>query len=206
MVNLPALRKTTGDTVMAVSKNMHNTKRGNASVPNQLALLLSELPDNEEGQKYRWECFILPTGEEVRPKSFRHFITGYTPQGLGASVEQVELWIKESLPDLMPIFRDSLAGTLAEHGEIGNGRSRVSNTKSTIPDATYTTARLKRDNPALAAKVINGELSPHAAAVQAGIRKPYKSFPVGDTKKFAAKMKREFSEAELQQIIKLLWA
>jgi hypothetical protein len=205
MVNLPALRKTTGDTVMAVSKNMHNTKRGNASVPNQLALLLSELPDNEEGQKYRWECFILPTGEEVRPKSFRHFITGYTPQGLGASVEQVELWIKESLPDLMPIFRDSLAGTLNSVGRPKDSNVRITNNMQS-DTATYTTARLKRDNPALAAKVINGELSPHAAAVQAGIRKPYKSFPVGDTKKFAAKMKREFSEAELQQIIKLLWA
>jgi hypothetical protein len=205
MVNLPALRKTTGDTVMAVSKNMHNTKRGNASVPNQLALLLSELPDNEEGQKYRWECFILPTGEEVRPKSFRHFITGYTPQGLGASVEQVELWIKESLPDLMPIFRDSLAGTLNSVGRPKDSNVRITNNMQS-DTATYTTARLKRDNPALAAKVINGELSPHAAAVQAGIRKPYKSFPVGDTKKFAAKMKREFREAELQQIIKLLWA
>lgn len=37
---------------------------------------------------------------------------------------------------------------------------------------TYITKRLKRDNPELFSQVTSGELSPHAAAVRAGIRKP----------------------------------
>jgi hypothetical protein len=60
-----------------------------------------------------------------------------------------------------------------QHGAIGNGRSRGCNTKSTLQtDATYVIARLKRDDPQLAADVIAGNISPHAAARQAGIRKP----------------------------------
>jgi len=38
--------------------------------------------------------------------------------------------------------------------------------------ATHTLRRLKRDEPELAERVINGELSAHAAAIQAGFRKP----------------------------------
>jgi hypothetical protein len=37
--------------------------------------------------------------------------------------------------------------------------------------ASYTLARLKRDNPALAQRVVVGELSAHAAAIEAGFRK-----------------------------------
>ncbi len=37
--------------------------------------------------------------------------------------------------------------------------------------ATYTLRRLKRDNPELAEKVIKGEMTAHAAAIAAGIRK-----------------------------------
>ncbi len=40
-------------------------------------------------------------------------------------------------------------------------------------DATYVLARLKRDQPELAQQVIDGELSPNAAAIKAGIRKSY---------------------------------
>lgn len=40
-------------------------------------------------------------------------------------------------------------------------------------NATYVLARLKRDQPELAQQVIDGELSPNAAAIKAGIRKSY---------------------------------
>lgn len=64
---------------------------------------------------------------------------------------------------------------LAEHGQIGNGRRR-DNVTSTDDEprgnsATYTLRRLKRDNPELAEKVIKGEMTAHAAAIAAGIRK-----------------------------------
>ncbi len=39
-------------------------------------------------------------------------------------------------------------------------------------DSTYVIARLKRDDPELAAEVVAGKITSHAAAVKAGIRKP----------------------------------
>jgi hypothetical protein len=63
-------------------------------------------------------------------------------------------------------------GTLIENQ--GNNITLIS-TRGT--SETYTVARLKRDNPELAQKVINGELSPNAAAIQAGFRKKMLQVP-----------------------------
>ncbi len=43
--------------------------------------------------------------------------------------------------------------------------------------AAYLTSRLKRDCPDLHARVLAGELSPYAAAIEAGFRKPTMSVP-----------------------------
>ena len=47
---------------------------------------------------------------------------------------------------------------------------QVSDTKliSEQPDASYVVARLKRDNPEIANAVINGTITPNAAAIQTG--------------------------------------
>lgn len=66
---------------------------------------------------------------------------------------------------------------LAEHGnQEGEANSRNRGCVTTSVDdargtATYTLRRLKRDNPELAEKVIKGEMTAHAAAIAAGIRK-----------------------------------
>jgi hypothetical protein len=52
-------------------------------------------------------------------------------------------------------------------------------------------ARLKRDHPALAEEVIAGRLSAHAAAVQAGFRKPTWTAPA-DPERLAAAVERRF--------------
>lgn len=55
----------------------------------------------------------------------------------------------------------------------------------------YLAGRLKRDNPELAADVIAGRLSAHAAAVQAGIRKPTWTAPA-DPERLAQAIERRF--------------
>jgi hypothetical protein len=60
---------------------------------------------------------------------------------------------------------------IPKHGEIGGGHatSRVYNVKSgTGNRATYILKRLKRDEPKLFQRVVDGKMSAHAAAVQAG--------------------------------------
>ncbi len=61
---------------------------------------------------------------------------------------------------------------VAEHGtnQCTGGGDNVTSSRGN--QASYTLARLKRDRPDLAEQVIAGNLSPNAAAVQAGFRHP----------------------------------
>lgn len=68
------------------------------------------------------------------------------------------------------------ARVVAKHGTNQHaGQRGVDVIKSSSEGGTstaYLAGRLKRDNPALAEAVVRGEISAHAAAIQAGIRKP----------------------------------
>lgn len=59
-------------------------------------------------------------------------------------------------------------------------------------DPSYLLARLKRDRPDLAAKVVAGELSAHAAAVEAGFRKRYLQVPADDLQAALAKIAEHY--------------
>jgi|SaaInlStandDraft_1057018.scaffolds.fasta_scaffold35918_2 hypothetical protein len=65
--------------------------------------------------------------------------------------------------------------------------------------ATHTLKRLKRDNPELAERVVNGDLSANAAAIEAGFRKPtitlQSSNPVRAAETIHAKFGPEFAHA-----------
>jgi hypothetical protein len=66
------------------------------------------------------------------------------------------------------------AGKLVQNGANQHtvGCDNVTPTSERGNDQTYIVRRLLRDDPALADLVKSGKLSPHAAAVQAGFRKP----------------------------------
>jgi len=66
-----------------------------------------------------------------------------------------------------------------QHSPLGKGAS-----------VDRTVAKLKRDNPALAAQVIAGQISAHAAAIEAGFRKPTWTAPADPERLAAAIVKR----------------
>jgi hypothetical protein len=92
---------------------------------------------------------------------------------------------------------------LPRHGEIGGGHSRVDNINSVSGGTSpvYALQRLKRDRPDIAEKVITGELSPHAAAVQAGFRKPTLSVPIDSPCSAVKALLRRFSREELMEAL-----
>lgn len=85
------------------------------------------------------------------------------------------------------------AAPTPRRGAVGRGRDRSDvvrpNKHGNAVDAIA--GRLKRDNPELAADVIAGRLSAHAAAVQAGIRKPTWTAPA-DPERLAEAIERRF--------------
>lgn len=74
------------------------------------------------------------------------------------------------IEELLTRIRNGELTALSKHGEIGNGRSRDGNTKSTNgTDAKYKIRRLKRDAPEIAEEVIKGDISANAGFIKAGL-------------------------------------
>ena len=145
-----------------------------------------------------WRDFeISSTGGRLRFDDFADFLAWCKfPANELVAVLQAH---KESA--LLARVRAELGGELAEHGEIGGGHTggRVCDTKSVSDqtDATYVVARLNRDRPDLAEKVMAGDISPNAAAVEAGFRRRYIRVPAGDVQGAVSKLLSEFSRDEL---------
>jgi hypothetical protein len=114
-----------------------------------------------------WEKATDRHGETFR--SFEAFVEHQLWQGLESSVDDLLAFCRKS-PDTQALIREAVSAGPA-NGEVGNGRSS-DNVRPTQHGnaATYTLRRLKRDAPALAEKVVRGELSANAAAIEAGFR------------------------------------
>lgn len=148
--------------------------------------------------------------------SFTAFVEGAEPGGLGTSrAELVKLlalrhphedgaeW-RERAPWLRTAVAALLAGDVpaaSEHGAVGNGRGSA--TPSTHKrDAEEITARLKRDDPDLAARVVAGEVSPNAAAREKGWRKP--RVVLTSPASVAIRLRQHFTPDQVAELRRLL--
>lgn len=136
-----------------------------------------------------WERLADVKGRSFKGR-FRAFVETRSPFGLGYDPDQLSKLLAlrhphESVPDVadrMTQMREEVQELLrgevpevAPHG--GDRRSesnqvRDTNLKTGTDSAEYVLARLKRDDPELAEQVIRGDVSPNAAAVAKGWRKP----------------------------------
>jgi hypothetical protein len=73
---------------------------------------------------------------------------------------------------------------------------------SAVPDADYITARLKRDDPELAERVVRGEVTPNAAAREKGWRKP--RIVLSSPERVAASLRRYLPRDALLRLAELL--
>lgn len=122
-----------------------------------------------------WREFVHPMDGLKRYERFAEFcsdtlrITAEAVEALldrsslKSTAEKVRRLLRE---DIQPV-RERRGSTLEER------QTRDDNIRTTSygTDPEYAIARLKRDNPDLAQRVIDGELSAHAAALQAGIKR-----------------------------------
>lgn len=112
-----------------------------------------------------WEQRKNREGKEF--ESFEAFATHSLWQGLETNIADLLLFCRDK-PEVRAMILNEV-GKLQHHGTNQYGGLR--NTNSSTDNATYALKRLKRDRPDLAAKVIAGDLSANAAAIQAGFRK-----------------------------------
>lgn len=140
-----------------------------------------------------WREFLVRGSGEI--KSFERF-------------EDFLTWCECPADELKAVLRvhgdePLLAQVLAElGGELAPvGRPEKNGCDTTISDrqrdATYILARLRRDHPELAEKVLAGELTANAAAILAGFRKRYIRVPAGDPAGAVSKLLTEYTRDEL---------
>ena len=88
-------------------------------------------------------------------------------------------------------------GAAAKQGRPPKDVEKGSNTTFSDRGATYTCRRLLRDRPDLFERVKAGELSPNAAAIEAGFRKKQISVPVGDAEACVRRLKKHYTLEEI---------
>ena len=130
----------------------------------------------------------------------RDYIAEHEPAKRDRLIEHKQQEIAEKAKQAVdkPLAADPVAAGKAGPGRgnktVGNDKRFTGN-----QDMTYTLRRLARDNPDLLELVAKGNLSPNAAAVQAGFRKPTRSIPI-DTPEAAVKaLLRVFTREQLKQ-------
>ncbi len=100
---------------------------------------------------------------------------------------------------------DELGEGLGRHG--GDRRSPEArfqvdniNLKEGGTSESYAIRRLKRDHSELAEKVVSGEMSANAAAIQAGFRKKTLSIPL-EPRGMARTLRRHLTEDQIEDLI-----
>jgi len=111
---------------------------------------------------------------EYRGRKFQHatfldFVTAKPLAGCGWKPEKVEALLKDE-PEVLALWRKATTGHQGRPPKQKNDNIIVKPKQGT--SRAYTLDRLKRERPDLFDRVCAGELSPNAAAIEAGWRKP----------------------------------
>lgn len=143
-----------------------------------------------------WRHYISPTtGEECRHSSFEAFVKARFPQGLSTDIRTLKNLCRDDPKALDAIDR------VTQRPDGGANNITVDNIHGehvleTRPDGTSKAAalrRLRKDRPDLHAEVLAGNLSAHAAMVDAGFRRRETALEIGK-RAFKKMTKEERSE------------
>lgn len=182
------------DTIVgSLSEAMASGETGLRYVP---ALLLRVI--NED----MWqERVIARTGQIAQFKSFRAFVEAQPLEGLGADIPTIKRLCADN-----PAALDALDRvTKGRQGERTDLVDNINEVQSS-PDGTsaaYALRKLRTDAPELHERVIAGDLSPHAAMLEAGFRRKTIQVPA-DPAGAARALLRKFTADEVQQIVAIL--
>jgi len=144
-----------------------------------------------------WEEFTHPMRGVQRFGSFPAYCTRF----LGLSAQAVEALLersqfKDDARTVRRLLREDVP-PVAGQGRPRKGSDATFSAVGDARDSEYVLARLKRDRPDLAALVVAGDLTPNAAAVAAGIRRPYLRVRADDPARAVAALLRHYTRAQL---------
>jgi hypothetical protein len=183
------------DCVDAARQAMRRGDSGLTSFPGLLKKML-----REECWKRR---IIIKTGQLVEFSRIEDFVTTLPLEGLGATMDLVKR-ICGADAEALDLLDRALKGG-ERQGERRDIVDNVNEVRSS-PDgnsAGRALRKLRDSAPEMHARVIAGEMSPHAAMVAAGFRSRAISVP-DDPVKAAIRLKRHFQGNRLDELIQAL--
>jgi hypothetical protein len=153
-----------------------------------------------------WNVRSIPGLSVAKFDSFKDFVLYRTPWGLGWTESVLKAFVEKEKPDLWKKI-ESETPELYGHGKNPKCQPKVAEVTCNLTTRgntrTYKIAKLKRDAPEYAEKVIRGELSANRAMVEAGLELEKVTIHV-DVNAFCNAIKRKFSPLEIQQLKDLL--
>jgi hypothetical protein len=145
-----------------------------------------------------WRDFVTPNGRRVTHERFADFVTATGLDGLNSDIRTVENVCRDN-KRARDAVDQALQRPVGHPAIVDNGNDRpTGNTEAAA------LRRLRKDRPDLHAQVLNGELSAHAAAVEAGFRRRTISVPVDRPERIAAALRRHLSPEDLYEVLMLL--
>jgi hypothetical protein len=187
-----------GSSWLVVREVISSTASG-ADVMSALPGLVRRLLDEEAWRKFT----PIGGGDPVRHDTFTSFITSPPPKGLGGRSAQLVALCGADAPTRSRVER-LLKGEIEPARPHGTNRhsARERTTLSSSETSERHIARLKRDDPDLAVKVVNGELSAYAAARAKGWKPPRIQVTTPD--RTAMHLRKHMTTDQLQELARLL--
>lgn len=143
-----------------------------------------------------WAEFTHPMRGVLRFDSF----VAYCDEFLGLSAEAVEALLektnaKDAARQVRKMLREAVGPVSDKRGPKPRDVGVTNNSEEN--DSAYILARLKRDDPELAQAVIDGDISPHAAAVKAGIRHSYARVRTDDPRRAVTVLLKHYTREQI---------
>lgn len=187
-------QKVNATLVDALGSALRSGDHGLKTVPGLLKRVLSE---------ESWREFTTQRGELVRYDRFEDFIVRPPLKGLGASIDLVRRVVSGD-PEAVDLLDQALAGRQGLRTDLVDNINEVARPTGTSQNAAL--RRLRKDAPALHTEVLAGNLSAHAAMIQAGFRAKSVSIPVSRPEAVAAALLKHMAPDDVAEVVRLLIA
>jgi hypothetical protein len=181
--------KYNADLVESLGGALRSGQAGLHSIPGLLDQILTD---------QLWREFTTRLGAHVTYDRFEDFVTTPMVRGLGTDVDTVRRIVRDNARLL-----DLLDQALQRPSSIHPASNNITPNRALGTSREQALRKLRKDRPDLHARVIDGELSPHAAAVEAGFRKRTITMP-REPDAAARALRRHFDATELAAIAKAL--
>ncbi len=153
--------------------------------------------------------YIEKLGKHAGFDSFKNFVEAEPLDGLGGDLKQLKRACAHRRDVLSAITHAAVGKQGAPEGNQNAGKTTDNNVNSCLSRTspvgnsnTYALRKLRKDREDLHEHVLAGEISPHAAMVEAGFRKKTGAFYPEDINRTARVLLKHFDPDELYEAMK----